>query len=199
MSRSPTAKNLVQKGPCYYYFSTKIPNQPRTKKIRVLKNFNPDGFCLDLIQADVSGLVTKEKSLEAADAIYHRELMYTAEKWAPLRTVQIRKKKGPTLSPGTKDLIATRNAHADNLQACTTPDHLQILKTLNKEIKYSIQRDKREGWTAALSSDCSPKNAWHVAKGILGQVQASSPKVLTGIDGSLVTSPKQMAEIMSSI
>ena len=67
--------------------SNKLPNQPGTKKIRVFKNFSPDGFCLELLQADVNGLVSEVNTLDLADAIYHRELSYAAGKWAPLKTV----------------------------------------------------------------------------------------------------------------
>ena len=93
---------------------TKLPNQPLTKKVRVFNKFDTFGFCLDLIQAEVKGLVPDEASLNMAHANYHRELLYTAEKWASLKTTQIRKKKGPTWSLDTKLLIATRDGYASN-------------------------------------------------------------------------------------
>ena len=69
--------------------------------------------------------------------------MYAADKWAPLQTVQIRKRKGPALSAHSKQLLTARNSLADHPQPCNTPAQLQQLKQLNKQIKYSIRKEKK--------------------------------------------------------
>ena len=42
--------------------------------------FNPAGFCLDLIQENINDLMSDEVSLDVADTPYNSEVLYAADK-----------------------------------------------------------------------------------------------------------------------
>ena len=52
---------------------------------------------MDLVNNRVKERVTVTDTLEEVDATYHRELYYTADKWAPFRTIQLRRNQRPLL------------------------------------------------------------------------------------------------------
>ena len=65
------------------------PQRPKTIKSRNYKIFSEYNFCRDLWESDVVGQVMKEHDVTSADRIFHRELKYIRNKWAPSRTVQL--------------------------------------------------------------------------------------------------------------
>ena len=159
------------------------PDQPTTLKSRSYKFFSTAGFLQDLPDAEVNQQVLQEQRLEEADKVFNRELQYMANKWAPLRTLHVRRKTGPPLSPDTLQMINDREALTNQLQQSGSKAELEQLKDLCKAIKYKVRQDKREGWRKELEMDSSPRNAWTLTRIVLGQQDSPSPKSLQQQDG----------------
>ena len=60
-----------------------------------------------------------------------------------------------------------------------------------------VRKDKRDTWRDELEVDSSPRNAWKVARKVLGQQSSTSPNSLINKQGQTVTNPLLMAEVLS--
>ena len=65
---------------------------PVTIKRRVYKNFCPEAFNLELSTCDINSLVISEPTHQGADDILYRELKYIADKHAPVKAIQQRRR-----------------------------------------------------------------------------------------------------------
>ena len=76
-------------------FASKVTNtplqKPRTAKIRRYRDFCPLSFCQHLQDSQVDQQVEEATTLYEAESIIHRQLLYAANKFAPLKVVQQRR------------------------------------------------------------------------------------------------------------
>ena len=172
--------------------------KPGTIKAMCFRGFSAAGFLQDLSDARVCQQVLGEDNLEVADEVLHRELTYAANKWAPLKVMQLRKSLGPPLSPETIRLFKNRDDLTRRLKLGGTQEDLDQLKALSKAIKYKVRKDKREAWKGELDIDSTPRNAWKVARKALGIQSSTTPKSLVNGQGETVSNPLLIAEVLAN-
>ena len=80
-------------------------------------------------------------TLEEADRVFHRELLYSANMEAPLTSIKVRERHAPGLSQETRNLLTAKREARLTLERHGTPQLLQDLKALGTMTRAAIRRD----------------------------------------------------------
>ena len=161
---------------------------PVTIKRRVYKNFCPEAFNLELSTCDINSLVISEPTLQGADDVLYRELKYIADKYAPIKVIQQRRRYLPALTEESKELIRRR----DSLRILQkeSPSHqvAQELKEATAEVRAAVKADKKAWAQRRVNGDPSSRGVWRTARTALGQTTSPSPMSLE-VHGKVISSP----------
>ena len=166
---------------------------PVTIKRRVYKNFCPEAFNVELSICDINFLVISESTLQGADDVLYRELKYIADKHAPVKTIQQRRRYLPALTEESKELIRKRDSL--RLLQKGSPSHqvAQDLKEAAAEVRAAVKADKKAWAQRRVNGDPSSRGVWRTARTALGQTSSPSPTSLE-VNGEVATSPSNIAE-----
>ena len=140
----------------------------------------------------MTDLVLAEETLLGADSVLHRELKYTADQHAPVKTVQLRKGYLPALSDQTKELMEVRNQLRASFRSAPDPLTLQQLKESSSTVRKAVRADKVAWASRNIIADPSSKGVWRTARSAMGQTTTKAPTCLE-VDGEVVSNPHQMA------
>ena len=144
-------------------FASKVTNtplqKPRTAKIRRYRDFCPLSFCQHLQDLQVNQQVEEATTLHEADTILHRELLYTANKFDPLKVVQQRRNFAPGLTQDTKNILRNKKIFRKQLKEGQDPIVHQQLKELTSYARERVKQDREEYWRRDLGPNPPPKLA----------------------------------------
>ena len=96
-------------------------------------------FCRHLQDSRVNQQVEEATTLYEGDSIVHRELLYAANKFAPLKVVQQRRNFAPGLSQDTKNILRSKKLLKRQLQEGGDPQVLQHLKDVTSQARERVR------------------------------------------------------------
>ena len=170
---------------------------PATIKRRVYKNFCPEAFNLELSTCDINSLVISEPTLQGADDVLYRELKYIADKYAPIKVIQQRRRYLTALTEESKELIRRRDSL--RLLQKESPSHqvAQELKEATAEVRAAVKADKKAWAQRRVNGDPSSRGVWRTARTALGQTTSPSPTSLE-VHGEVTSSPFNIADCLAN-
>ena len=135
-------------------FKTKVTRTPltnqRTVRKRQYKGFCPITLWQHLLDSQVNQQVENAWDLEEADKTYHREILYGANKMAPLKITQVMKHFQSGLTQETKDTLAIKKQLTRELQESGDPQTLMDLKAVTKLARENVRKDREAFWRPDL-------------------------------------------------
>ena len=118
---------------------------------------------------------------------------------APVRKFQVRTKYAAWLSDDTKHNIKERDRAQDEAVLSGSQEDWSTYKQLRNDLTKRMHKEKLSWQKGKLEACEESKDSGKIWKSILGWLNwssTSSPTKLL-IDGDMVTSPKQMAEVQN--
>ena len=134
---------------------------------RCFKHFDKQGFKNEMKASRWLNLYMSEDVNEAAEMLTKRvtELL---DKYAPVRTIQVRSRYAPWLSDETKSIMKERNLAQHFAQRTQNPDDKREYAHLRNRVTKMIIADKRNWESLHLDHlTQTPANLWKNIKGLL--------------------------------
>ena len=164
---------------------------------RCFKHFDKQGFKNEMKASRWLNLYMSEDVNEAAEMLTKRvtELL---DKYAPVRTIQVRSRYAPWLSDETKSIMKERNLAQQFAQRTQNPDDKREYAHLRNRVTKMIRADKRNWESLHLDHlTQTPANLWKNVKGLLDWKNCGPPTQLFS-NGHFVNSPSKLAKVMNN-
>ena len=177
-------------------YAKNIDRNVRYIRKRCFKNFNADAF-----KDEIRGVswfdVYMSKNVNDAVRKLTSRITNILDNWAPVRTIQVRRKYAPWLSDQTKELIKVRNMAQKMAQVSKDIDKLREYRSLRNRVTNLIRNDKRQ-WEAA-QLDYMANSSVDIWKNIRSRLdwKKCGPPTQLYYDGVWFQQPKQLARIMN--
>ena len=164
---------------------------------RGFKNFDEERF-----RDEIRGLrwfdVYTSADVNTAVSLFTDKLTAVLDKFAPIRTIQVRSQYAPWLSDATKLIIGQRNRAQSAASSAQDQDKWRFFKNLRNTATKLIRKDKKIWETLQLDHlSNSLTDLWRNIKGWMGWKNSGPPTQLF-YDGKIVNSPKGLASAMNS-
>ena len=177
-------------------YAKDINRKTRYMRKRQFKNFDVESFKSD-IHAQKWLDIYMSTDVDSAVAKLTNKVTTILDRYAPVRTIQVRKHYAPWLSDETKHLMQQRNRAQQTYLKSQDIDKAREYRNLRNQVTNMIRRDKREWETSRLDHLVnSSNNLWKNIKGILCFKSCGPPQQLFH-EGKLVGSPKELVEVMN--
>ena len=178
-------------------YSKTLKNNIRYVKKRVFKNFCATSFCEAVKQLSWFDLYMCDSPSEAAE-ILTSNLSRILDQMAPIKTIQVRKKYVPWLSPATKELIKERDAAQARASTSRSQDDWRAYKNLRNATTAKVRAEKRAWEQNKLDSALhNSSTIWSSVKSWLSWGNSGPPTKLF-INGEMLTSPARLAGAMNT-
>lgn len=110
-----------------------------------------------------------------------------------IKTIVSNNTSKPFMRKETKDLIKQKNEAYKSYKISGNVDEVNDYKTLTKNVKKAIGKDRTDWPTDELLPQTSTKTAWNKAKEILGTAKCLNPKSIK-LNNDVITNPKKISD-----
>ena len=168
----------------------------RYVKKRCFKNFDVEGFKQEVKQIKWFD-VYSTNDVNDAVRVLTGKLTSVLDKFAPVKTIQVRGRYAPWITPQVKAKMSERDRAQLKASATQCQDDWRQYRNLRNSVTTLIKRDKKT-WEAqqldSFSSDAT--NMWRNVKGWMGWKNSGPPTQLFS-RGKIVNSPSGLATEMN--
>ena len=152
--------------------------------ISLCQNISNDPLIVDILNdPDVDSIAKKIIDL----------ISFHLEQYAPLKTIQVRKKNNQTKSYETKQLILQRDQAWEQYLETSSIETLREHRRLKTRVTKQLIADRCQAQIKTNQEAVSSKGKWKNAKEQLGWIQHGGPRMLIK-NGLPITSPQLMAD-----
>ena len=177
-------------------YAKSVKKNTRYIKKRCFKNFDEEGFKQEVKQLKWFEIYSTNDVNEAVQLLTDK-LTSTLDRFAPVKTIQIRRSYAPWITPEVKAKMSERDKAQLKASATQRQDDWRPFKNLRNCVTTLIKRDKKAWETQQLDgfrNDAS--KLWRNVKGWMGWKNSGPPtQLFTG--GKIVTSPTGLASVMN--
>ena len=178
-------------------FCKSFKSNIRYVRKRVFKDFSAASFCEAVRQLSWFELYMCESPSQAAELLTS-SLSTILDQMAPIRTIQVRKKYVPWLSPDTKELMKQRDAAQAKAAESKCQDDWRLYKNLRNTTTARVRAEKKAWEQNKLDSTQQDSNTiWNSVKSWLSWGNAGPPSKLF-VNGEMLTSPARLAGAMNN-
>ena len=172
-----------------------IMPKPQTIRKRCYKNFDVESFLYEIYFSDINESVVREYDLEIAARIFETKFTSILDRYAPMKTLFVRRNYRPEICLETKQLIAEKQVL--HKEACRTGNRVLLAeyKSKCKEVKKSIKKDKKLFDEKQMIGG-SVQNAWKQSKRILKLENNLAPTSVLR-NGEVISNPGALANIFN--
>ena len=143
--------------------------------------------------------VLSETNLHQAASNFSKIFCSVLNNHAPIKIFQTRKNYAPYVSDKLKKEMSARNKLKQQSISSNDPSTLKEYKILRNRIKAKLKNEETDYYKNKFAeNENNVKQIWKTSYQILGQDRDVSPKQIS-VNGSLVTSPDQLAEAFNNI
>ena len=175
-------------------YAKNIERSARYIRKRCFKKFDAEAFKADVSEVSWFDIYMEENVDEAVRKLTAK-ITAILDKWAPVRTIQLRQKYAPWLSDQTKELIVQRNLAQKIASISKDIVKLREYRLIRNRVTKLIRDDKKRWERAKL--DFNTDDLWKNIKSRLNWKNSGPPTQLY-YEGALVQRPKQLAKVMNS-
>jgi len=177
-------------------YTDSLKGNVRYVRKRIFRNFDSQGFRSEVAATNMLEIYLSSDVNEAV-GLLTRKLTTALDKYAPIKTIQIRKHYAPWLSEETKLLMQERN-RAQQAALISKDISLQReYRNLRNRVTNMMRSDKNSWEVKRLSNvGCSDQYLWKNIKSTLNWNTNGPPTKLI-INGLVEGSPKQLANAMN--
>ena len=174
-------------------YSQTVKARPRYIRRRVYKNFKPEEFREAVKQLSWIDLYCCD-DVENAVKLLTSKLTFILDTMAPIKTIQMRKKYAPWLSPTTLGLMKERDTLQKVASENKNRDDWKKFKVVRNKVNNRLKFEE-SSWQKKKIEDCGKDSSkvWKSVKGILNFKNSGSPSQLF-YNGSFVAKPQEVAE-----
>ena len=173
-------------------YSRVVKTSPRYIRKRSYKNFNCDRFLAAIREISWLDLYLTS-DVNTAVQLLSDKITFILDVMAPMRTIQVRTKYAPWLSPMTKELMKKRDQAQKSASESGSREKWKEFKSLRNTINNRLKFEQRN-WQKLKLNECDgdPKSTWRNVKGILNWNTSGSPNQLF-YKGKLISKPQELA------
>ena len=164
---------------------------------RCFKKFDESGFKEDIKQLKWFEVYTCTDPDKAVQLLTEK-ITAVLDKFAPVRTIQVRSRYAPWVSEEVKVRMVERDRAQQAAAATQAQDDWRLYRNLRNTVTNLIKRAKKTWETKQLDSFANnATDLWRNIKGWMSWKNSGPPTQLF-YNGEMVTSPKGLAEAMNS-
>ena len=182
---------------CVTRYTKSLKKNVRYIRKRCFKNFNELGFKLEVAAMNWFD-VYSATDVNTAVKVLTDKITRALDKYAPVRTIQVRSRYAPWISDLTKRVMVERDLAQQVAVASQDPNKWREFKNLRNNATKCLRRD-RDLWERNQLDNLqnSPTDLWRNLKGWMGWKNSGPPTQLF-YKGELVSSPQGLADSMNS-
>ena len=177
-------------------FAKSIKKNARYVRKRCYKGFDEETFKAEVAKLSWYELYLCE-DLDNAVQILTTSLTSILDRLAPVKTVQIRTRYAPWLSPETKAVMKERDAAQVQATQTQYADDWRLYRNLRNSVTSRMRKERASWEKQRLNhAENSSTNLWKNIKGWLNWKSSGPPTQLFS-DGSLINTPEGLATTMN--
>ena len=178
-------------------YSKAVISKPKVIRKRSFKNFNPSEF-IDAIRSISWWDVYSSEDVEEATRMFTNKVCKILNKMAPVKTIQVRKRYAPWLSPSLKADILKRDQIQREAQETRSVEKWREYKKLRNSVNNKLKGAKKS-WQKNKMKEYSSdsRSTWSHVRSFLGWSTGGPPTQLFH-DGTLHSKPAELATIMNN-
>ena len=182
---------------CVTRYAKSMKKNVRYIRKRSFKNFDTAGF-----QAEVAAIrwfdVYSSGDVNVAVSLLTTKLSSALDKYAPIKTIQVRSRYAPWLSERTKEIMVERDLAQQAAKTLNDADLWRNYRNLRNTAVRCMRGDRNQWEKSQLDNFAnSPTDLWRNVKGWMGWKNTGPPSQLF-YRGSMISSPQGLADSMNS-
>ena len=171
------------------------------KRVRYIKRRCYKNFDVESFRGEIHALkwfdIYMSDDVNSAVTLLAEKIVPVLDRYAPLKTIQVRVKYAPWLSEETKTAIQHRNRAQQSLRTCKDQNKSRQYKNLRNKVTNMLRRDKKLWEQSKLNHMINNSaNLWKSIKGMMAWKSNGPPQQLF-YRGKLLNSPKALALTMN--